>query len=314
MRNIAPLRQMNEQIAQANVHLYDPVDPVRGVDQTLQVYYYLEEDADSVTIEFLDGSGSTIETFVGTPADEGEDPDESPFARFFGGDAPKPAASAGSHMFRWTMRYPGYTDFDGRIFWAAGNVGPLALPDRYQVRLSAGDVTQTQDFEIKLDSRLESVTIAQLRERFQLALSIRDRVSEANEAVVKIRGINGEVDDRLDKTDDRAIHQQGTTVKDKLSGVEQEIYQVRNESRQDPLNFPIKLNNKLAALMFVVESGETEPTDQSEQVFEHLSGLLQTELIRMNTIIQQDLARLNELLRGANLDPIVVDEELIGDN
>jgi photosystem II stability/assembly factor-like uncharacterized protein len=314
MRNIAPLRQMNEQIAQANVHLYDPVDPVRGVDQTLQVYYYLEEDADSVTIEFLDGSGSTIETFVGTPADEGEDPDESPFARFFGGDAPKPAASAGSHMFRWTMRYPGYTDFDGRIFWAAGNVGPLALPDRYQVRLSAGDVTQTQDFEIKLDSRLESVTIAQLRERFQLALSIRDRVSEANEAVVKIRGINGEVDDRLDKTDDRAIHQQGTTVKDKLSGVEQEIYQVRNESRQDPLNFPIKLNNKLAALMFVVESSETEPTDQSEQVFEHLSGLLQTELIRMNTIIQQDLARLNELLRGANLDPIVVDEELIGDN
>jgi photosystem II stability/assembly factor-like uncharacterized protein len=314
MRNIAPLRQMNEQVAQANVHLFDPTDPVRGVDRAVELYYYLEEDADSVTVEFLDGSGSTIETFVGTPADEDEQGDQSPFAFFFGGGAQKPSATAGSHMFRWTMRYPGYTDFDGRIFWAAGNVGPLALPGQYQVRLSASGVTQTQNFDIKLDSRLEPVTIAQLRERFELALSIRDRVSEANSAVVQIRDIKGEVDDRLDKTEDRAIHQQGTTVKDKLSDVEQEIYQVRNESRQDPLNFPIKLNNKLAALMFEVEGGETEPTDQSAQVFEHLSGLLQTELIRMNTIIQQDLSRLNELLRNANLDPITVAEDLIGDD
>ena len=72
------------------------------------------------------------------------------------------------------MRYPGYTDFEGRIFWAAGNIGPTALPGQYTVRLTVDGQTQERDFEIKLDPRLEGVTIAQLQERFQLALRIRD--------------------------------------------------------------------------------------------------------------------------------------------
>ncbi len=155
------------------------------------------------------------------------------------------------------------------------------------------------------------MTLAQLRERFNLAMQIRDRVSDANEAVVEIRRLKGEVDDRLDQTDDRPIEEQGVVVKTRLSDVEGEIYQVRNESSQDPLNFPIKLNNKIAALMNGVEGGETDPTDAQEQVFDYLSEALQVELIRLNTIIQQDLRRLNELLREAGMDEIAV-EELIG--
>ena len=180
----------------------------------------------------------------------------------------------------------------------------MAIPGEYQVRLTADGVTQTQNFEIDLDPRLEAVTLADLQDRFDLALQIRDRVSEANQAVLDIRHIKGEVDDRLEQTSDSEIQEQGQTVNDKLSAVESEVYQVKNQSNQDPLNFPIKLNNKLAALMGVVESGQDRPTDQSYAVFNHLSDLLQTELIRLNTIIQQDLQRLNELLRQANMDPI----------
>jgi len=303
MNNIDMLRQLTPQVAESDVHLFDPVDPVRGVDFGAQVFYYLSEAPDSLTLEFMDGSGNVIQTYTATANDRAE-PEMDDFARYFGGGSARPPRRAGSNSFRWSMRYPGYTDFEGRIFWAAGNVGPAAVPGNYQVRLTADGVTQTQDFEIKLDPRLEQVTIADLQARFDLALRIRDRVSEANQAVVDIRGIKGEVDDRLGQTDDRDIEAQGAVVKDGLSAVEQEIYQVRNQSNQDPLNFPIKLNNKLAALMFVVESGESRPTDQSQAVFEHLSGLLQTELIRMNTIIEQDLQRLNELLREANLEPI----------
>ena len=158
---------------------------------------------------------------------------------------------------------------------------------------------------------METVTIAQLRERFELALRIRDRVTAANEAVIEIRRIKGDVDDRLEQTDDNAIHDQGGLVNANLSGVEEEIYQVRNQSGQDPLNYPIKLNNKLASLMGLVERGEAAPTEQSYQVFESLSATLQTELIRMNTIIDQDLRRLNELLSEAGLDPIEI-KDLIG--
>jgi photosystem II stability/assembly factor-like uncharacterized protein len=300
--NMTLLRQLDRQVAESDVHLFDPVDPVRGVANSVQVFYYLASAPDSLTLEFLDGSGNVIQEYTATADDRQQQ--QQQFAGFFGGGPQRPPRRAGSNSFRWNLRYPGYTDFEGRIFWAAGNFGPMVVPGIYRARLTADGVTQTQDFEVKLDPRLEAVTLADLQARFDLALQIRDRVSEANQAVIDIRHIKGEVDDRLGQTSDAAIQREGATVKDGLSAVEQEIYQVRNQSNQDPLNFPIKLNNKLAALMGVVESGEARPTDQSYQVFDHLSELLQTELIRLNTIIEQDLQRLNQLLREANLDPI----------
>ncbi len=308
MFNMAPLRQLNERVGGAQLHLFDPVDPVRGVDRGVRVFYYLAEDADDVKMEFLDADGNVIQTYEA--ADEEDSQQQRGFG-FFGGGGGSLSDSAGSSTFFWSLRYPGYTDFDGRIFWAAGNDGPMAIPGSYQVRLTADGETQTQDFEIKIDPRMEHVTVAQLRERFEFALRIRDRVTQANEAVIEIRRIKGDVDDRLEQTDNQRIHEQGGKVEANLSAVESEIYQVRNQSRQDPLNFPIKLNNKLAALMGVVERGETAPTAQSFRVFDHLSELLQTELIRMNTIIEQDLRRLNELLQEEGLDPIEI-KELIG--
>jgi photosystem II stability/assembly factor-like uncharacterized protein len=301
--NMTLLRQLNRQVAESDVHLFDPVDPVRGVSNSVQVFYYLAEAPDSLTLEFLDGSGGVIQTYTATAEDRPEEAQQQ-FGGFFGGGSQTPPRRPGSNSFRWNLRYPGYTDFEGRIFWAAGNFGPMAVPGTYRVRLTADGVTQTREFDVKLDPRLEQVTLTDLQARFDLALQIRDRVSEANQAVIDIRHMKGEVDDRLGQTNDEEIQQQGATVKGNLSAVEEEIYQVRNQSNQDPLNFPIKLNNKLAALMGVVESGEARPTDQSYQVFDHLSDLLQTELIRLNTIIDQDLQRLNEMLREANLDPI----------
>jgi hypothetical protein len=309
MFNMAPLRQLNEQVAGAQLHLFDPVDPVRGVDGGVQVFYYLAEDADDVKMEFLDADGNVIQTYEA--GDEEDSQEQQGGFGFPGAGGGSPSDSAGSNSFLWNLRYPGYTDFDGRIFWAAGNNGPMAIPGSYQVRLTADGETQTQGFEIKIDPRMEHVTVAQLRERFEFALRIRDRVTQANEAVIEIRRIKGDVDDRLEQTDNQQIHEQGGKVESNLSAVESEIYQVRNESRQDPLNFPIKLNNKLASLLGVVERGETAPTAQSFRVFDHLSELLQTELIRMNTIIEQDLRRLNELLQEEGLDPIEI-KELIG--
>jgi hypothetical protein len=96
-------------------------------------------------------------------------------------------------------------------------------------------------------------------------------------------------------------------VTDRLSGVEGEVYQVQNRSNQDPLNYPIKLNNKIAALQNLVEGAESRPTDQSYEVFDTLSDALETELEQMRLIIQQDLPRLNELLRELGLEPIDTD-------
>ncbi len=302
MRDIQPLRQATPEAASADVHLFRPRAAVRGVDRALPVFYFLREDAEEVKLEFLDSSGEVIQSFEARAGEEEEEEEEEP--SFFGPPSGgRPELTAGSHRFTWNLRYPGYTDFEGRIFWAAGNMGPAALPGSYQVRLTVDGSSQTEPFEIALDPRL-NVPMEALQARFSLAMEIRDRVSEANEAVIRIRAIKQEVDDRLGKTTSSEIAESGSVVNERLGEVEQEIYQIRNQSNQDPLNFPIKLNNKLAALMGVVESAEARPTDQAQAAFAHLSGLLDQELERMEAVISQDLARLNDLLREENLEPI----------
>ena len=146
--------------------------------------------------------------------------------------------------------------------------------------------------------------MADLRERFDLAIRIRDRVSEANEAVIRVRDIKGQVDERLEETDHDEIEAQADVVKDNLGVVEAEIYQVKNQSNQDPLNYPIKLNNKLAALLGVVEGSESRPTDQSHAVFRHLVEQLEEQIGKLEMVILRDVGRLNELLIRERLEPI----------
>ncbi|MCH7533231.1 MAG: glycosyl hydrolase [Gemmatimonadetes bacterium] len=304
MRDITPLREMSAQVAEADMHLYGPVDTYRGVGNGVQVRYYLKDDSD-VTLEFLDGDGTLIESFQGDATVSDAAPQRGR-RRFGGGERSRPSGKAGAHTFMWDLRYPGYVDFEGMIFWSGSNQGPVVLPDTYTVRLSANGDTQSRTFEVKLDPRNEAVTIAQLSAQLTLALAIRDKVTAANEAVIDIRAIKGEVDDRQGRTNNTEIHEQGDMVKDKLGDVESQIYQVKNESRQDPLNFPIKINNKLAALMNGVSRGDFPPTEQSRQVFDRLDGLLQEEMTRLQLIIDQDLARLNELLREEGLEAITI--------
>ena len=304
MRDITPLREMSAQVASADMHLYGPVDTYRGVDNGVQVRYYLAEDSD-IMLEFLDENGAVIESYEGDADAEDPAPGEGR-RRFGGGRRTRPSGTAGAHTFMWDLRYPGYVDFEGMIFWAGANQGPVVLPGTYTVRMTANGQTQSRDFEIKLDPRNEPVTIAQLQAQLDLALEVRDKVSQANQAVIDIRAIKGEVDDRKEQTDNDEIHEQGDLVVEKLGDVESEIYQVRNESRQDPLNFPIKINNKLAALLNGVSRGDFPPTDQSRDVFDRLDGLLQEEMTRLQLIIDQDLARLNDLLREEGLDEITI--------
>ena len=146
--------------------------------------------------------------------------------------------------------------------------------------------------------------MADLQERFDLAIQIRDRVSEANEAVVRIRDIESQIADRLEQTDNGEVEQQAETTTKNLDAVEAEIYQVKNQSNQDPLNYPIKLNNKLAALLGVVEGAENRPTDQSYAVFERLSTLLAEQLSELEIVVQRDVGRLNELLIRERLEPV----------
>jgi photosystem II stability/assembly factor-like uncharacterized protein len=299
--SISFLRQMTPEVSASRFHLFEPGPAIRGVDRGVAIDYYLRSPVDAVTVEFLDADGNVIRTFTGTAADTASADDEDEGSRR--PSQRKPSVKAGMNRFVWDLRYPGYTEFPGMILWAARNTGPLAVPGTYAVRVRAGGDTQSRTFRVGLDPRIEGVTTADLQRRFDLAMQIGEEVSRANEAVLLIRGINQQIDSTLARTEDAEIREAAGALRARLAGIEERIYQVRNQSNQDPLNFPIQVNNKLAALLSHVESAEAPPTDASLEAFRYLSDQLSERLAALEAALEA-LPALNQRLAAAGLQPV----------
>ena len=167
----------------------------------------------------------------------------------------------------------------GMILWGASkNSGPVALPGKYQARLTVDGKTVAQDFEIRMDPRITDVTMADLKEQYDLAMQVRDETSKANEAVIRIRKMKEELAKAKPDAKNKKLMAD-------LTGLEENLYQFRNQSSQDPLNFPIKLNNRLAALQRIVETGDNKPTDASYKVFGELKSELNTQLALLELLL-----------------------------
>jgi hypothetical protein len=190
------------------------------------------------------------------------------------------------------------------ILWGATTNGPVALPGTYQVRLTVDGRTFTRPVIVRKNPLITDVTLADLREQFDLAIQIRDKVSEANNAVIRIRKIKDEVKDRLTKSQDAALKAAGERLTKNLSAVEEDIYQVRNQSNQDPLNFPIKTNNRIASLLGMTLRGEGKPTANIYPIFEDLKKELKAETDRLDEVLTADMAAFNAEAKRAGVEPI----------
>jgi photosystem II stability/assembly factor-like uncharacterized protein len=305
MDDISPLRQWGVQTSE--LQLFKPHDALRGLDHTLGISYTLKQPAAKVTLEILDGQGKAIRTFTGTTADFAKPPEPPSIADFFNPKDPKPPVAAGLQRLNWDLRYDRATDFTGLVMWDATTQGPVAPPGNYQVRVTADGQSATQPFAVRREPHLlADVTDADLQREFQLAMQIRDKSSQANEAVLLVRGIRPQLQDRAGKLDSKT----GATAKaiealeKTLTTVERNVYQVKNQSMEDPLNFPVMLNNKIATLQGIVESADAQPTDQSYDMFKMLSDRLDEQMRTLDTAVQKELPQVNELLKRQKLAPI----------
>lgn len=308
LENLAALRQLTPAKAEAQVTLFQPAPAVRGLGPAA-VDFFLAKPADKVTVDILDSKGALIRSFTSSVEEDKKqkkDGDADPESEFFGPPPVKPPTRvAGMNRFNWDLRYPGAHTFEGMILWSARpEAGPLAVPGQYQVRLTVNGVTATQQFEVRKDPRLTNVTLADLEEQFRLAIQIRDQVSAMNDAVSKIRDIKKQLQDQNAAiSKDNALNAAAERLTTRLGQVEEELYQVRNRSNQDPLNFPIKLNNILAALGRTVTTGDNKPTDQSYAVFKELMGRFGVEQKKLADAFAA-LPELNRLLEGKGLKPV----------
>ena len=210
---------------------------------------------------------------------------------------------AGLDRVTWNLDYPGAVTFPNMVLWGATTNGPLALPGTYQARLTVDGEAFTQPITVKKHP-LYTITDADMKAQFDLASRIRDKVNEANNAIIQIRRIKTQLKDRTDKNNSADAKVIAELFTKELTEVEEDVYQVRNQSNQDPLNFPIKTNNRLASLLRVVATGEGRPIGNAEPIFEDLQKELKAETDHLRKVLDLYLPRFNTLAQRIGMEPI----------
>ena len=264
--DISPIREMSK-INFDKHYLFKPYYAARRV-QNGEIKYYLSEDVNSLNIKILDSKGRVVLDKDGL-IEESEDDEQS----WYGADNKNPSMKKGLNSYTWNLRYPGATDFEGMIIWSARpQLGPIAPPGNYNVILTVDGKQYKSFIDLIKDPRIE-VSDEVIDIQFQFAMEIMNQTDIANRSVIEIR----EIKDNLKNVSSSSSSTKRKKIKSlilKLENIESSIYQVKNQSGQDPLNFPIKVNNRLAYLRKSVESGDGLPTKGSREVFEVLKNEL----------------------------------------
>lgn len=262
------------------------------------------KEKDTLKLEFLDADGKLIKSFHGKREKKGgghgrDEEDGQPTA----------PVDSGMNRFVWDRRYPDAVKVPGAIMWSGYVDGPEAVPGKYQVRLNIGDKSWTQPFEIRKDPRVRT-TPEEFKDQFDFLIKIRDKVSEAHRAVLTIRDIRKQTEDlvvRLEKHPSKdTVTSASKKLNEELKKVEEEIIQVKIKSGQDALNYPIKLNDKIATLSGVVSSADTRPTKQSYDVYKELSGQLDAQVAKFKDLVDKDLVSFNLLVKSLEIPAVIV--------
>jgi hypothetical protein len=244
LENVSPLRQFDAP-RNASLHLYSPAAAVRRVNAGA-IDYELKSPVSQLSIEIANAEGDHVRSLNVT-------------------DAMK---SAGFHRVSWDLRHDGATVFPGIVLEGPSPVtGPWVVPGEYTVSLVADGKREATTMRVLSDPRATDVTIDDLRAQNKLALQVRDAITAANSAVIRIRSL-------------RSAGAPGALL-DKLAPIESELYQTRNQSPKDKIAFPIRLNNRLSGLFGNLERGDGRPTPSYYKVFEELSSELDLQLGRL---------------------------------
>ena len=316
------LHQWKDSIASADVHLFKPEESYRmpggggripagaslGENPAAgaSLWFYLKDKPKGdISLEILDAAGKSVKKFSSKAP---ETPAEGGGGRFGGAPARVPAEK-GLNKFAWDLRHADAVRVPGMILWAGNTAGPRAVPGNYQVKLTVDGKTLTETFEVRKDPRVPT-TQEEFQKQFDLLTKIRDKFSETSEAILSIRDVRKQVNDYAARVKDqptgKAIVDAAKDLSAKLTAVEEELYQTKNQSSQDPLNYPIRLNNKLAALGGSVAGADAQPTDQQYGVYEDLVGRINAQLEKLKQVMASDVPAFNKLVRDQNVPAVFV--------
>ncbi len=320
--DLTQLQQIDAQTAASRMFLFAPrasyrmaggrysapnagQNPASG---TTVYYYFTDKPEGPVILEFEDAQGQLIQKFTSAVSEEASVPAGGrPFGRR--GSPQRVPAEAGMNRFVWDMCYPGAETVPGAVLWGGSTSGPVAVPGTYQVRLTVGQRTLIQSWEWRKDPRVRT-TQRDFQLQFDFLIQIRDKLTEVNKSIILARSLKKQIDDVLQKVRDQEkmeeITAQGQRIVQKLQAIEDILIQSKSQSGQDPLNYPILLDNKLAALLSVVASADARPTGQAYQVFRELSSGAATQIGQLNLLLKRDIPEFNSRVRDAEIPAVMI--------
>ncbi|MBV8895554.1 MAG: hypothetical protein JO051_03505 [Acidobacteriaceae bacterium] len=338
------LAQLTDATGNEDVHLFAPKHAYRGAfgrgfipglsgpanvganpPNGATVYYWLKNKPQGeVTLEFLDSEGKLVKKFSSKPAPKPQPDTEVPPSDVAaqmqeetggprrGRGEPLAPANQGLNSFDWDLRYPDATSFPGMILWAGNVRGPMLVPGAYTVRLTVDGKTQTQKFEVRKDPRLET-TPQEFTAQLETAMQMRDKLTQTNQAIIQIRDVRKQIDEltaRLRESNDSAkaktVLDRAHSLSKELTDIEEALYQTKSKASEDPLNFPVKLNNKLAALLTAVEEADTQPTASQQQVYEDLATGINAQINKLKQVMESGVPAFNRFVKEQDVPAIAV--------
>ncbi len=310
--DLSVLHQLNANSGNAAAILYKPKDAYRTKGRARRTpsltegqnhpngvvtHFYLKDVAekDSVALTYMTTAGDTLAAF-------------STYAKE---DDKKLKVKKGGNTHVWDTEGKGAERLPGMILWWANLSGAKAVPGTYQVHLTAGGQTQSQTFKILPDPRAE-VSVADMQAQYDFISDINKSVDEAHQSIKKIRKINEQLDafTKQYKGNEatKELLEKAKTMKEGFGEIEKALYQTQNRSGQDPLNFPIRLTNKLAHLNSLVSLDDFPPTAQDIAVKNELSAAIHTQLQAFNKMVDEEITAFNKAFNDLNLNYLFIEE------
>lgn len=257
------------------------------------VHFYLpnyDAKKDSLSLSFFDEKGNKIREY--SPSNKKD----------------KMTAKEGGNTFVWNMRYPNAKRLKGMILWSASLAGAKAVPGNYSVELYRNGESLTQNFTI-LPNPLTESSVADMQAQFDFVNSNNQTIDKAHKAIEKIRVVNKKLNEfQSNFKEDKAtadLRQQAKVLSEELLAVEKALYQTKNRSNQDPLNYPIRLTNKLGHINNLVMMNDFPPTDQDIAVRDELTQAIKVQMERYETLINEDIRVFNAAFKALSLDYLV---------
>ncbi|NOS92286.1 MAG: glycosyl hydrolase [Cyclobacteriaceae bacterium] len=312
--DVTPLHQLNQTMVSSDVYLFKPMASYRmnggqagrrgqpkteGVNHSngVMIHYFLKDTTKTVaSLEILESSGKLIKKFATKPDKKAKEEELK--------------IKQGMNKFVWNMRYPDAEGFDGIIMWAASLTGPKAIPGIYKAKLTVNGKSSETEFEILKDPRT-SGSLADIKEQFDFSIAVRDKLSETNKAIKQIRTtreqINRVTEPMKGKEDMKDATDLAKSILDEIKKIEEALYQTKNRSGQDPLNYPVRLNNKLGALGSEVDGSDFKPTEQVKAVNKEVTEKIDVQLNQLNKVMTDKIPKFNEIIKQKQVSAITID-------